>query len=128
MRRIVFANFLKKPHFFGKDNIFETLLLLACPKLRQFSYRFGGLSDDKNKLIVSGLGTATRISKDKFNELNKIEQKRIADAKKCNELRHQARKENPKAFNQFILFGEDKLRAEQTKKKYENKAKEMGFI
>ncbi|MGH1429379.1 MAG: hypothetical protein ACRBEE_15695 [Arenicella sp.] len=86
------------------------------------------LSEDKNELIVSGIGSGKRISSDQFDELNRLEQKKIADSNKCKELRHQANKENPLASSGMILFGENEVKAKETRNKYQNKATEAGLI
>ena len=84
------------------------------------------LSEDKNELIVSGVGTGKRISKEQFNELNQIEQKKIADAKKCDALISEAKLKSPEAFNQSFYY-KPSAKSQQIKNEYQAKAKKLGL-
>ena len=103
------------------------LVLIKKDGILAIEYGYSlALSEDKNELIVSGVGTGKRISNEQFNELNKLEQKKIANAKKCEELIAQAEKENPEAFNQSFYY-KPSAKSQKIKNEYQAKDKKLGL-
>ena len=60
-------------------------------------------------------------------EKNQIEQKKIADAKKCDELISEAQLKSPEAFNQSFYY-KPSAKSQQIKNEYQAKAKKLGLI
>ena len=94
------------------------------------------LSDDQQSLILTGIGTANRLTQAEFKELMEIERQDIADTEKCKELNEGHRQENPLTIADFNLRPSNeerraeelrKQKSEQITEKYRQLAKEAGL-
>ena len=94
------------------------------------------LSNNKNELIITGIGTATRLTNAEFEELTTAETEQIANKQVCKELKQKFQKESPPHSFDFKLGLTEKEKSareqarankEKIRDKYVVLAKEAGL-